>query len=195
MKIVVATKNQGKLKEFKRILEPLGFTVLSQADCGVDGQAEENGSTFEENARLKAQYVFDRTGEITIADDSGICVDALGGRPGIYSARYGGPGLTDADRVDKLLRELSEVPEEKRTAHFACAISVLFPDDEWMIFEICEGSVGYEPSGSGGFGYDPVFLVKGKSFSEMNDEDKDAISHRGKALRELARRFHERNMK
>ena len=108
MKIVVATKNRGKLKEFKRILEPMGFTVVSQLDCGVDGQAEENGTTFEENARLKARYVFERTGEITIADDSGICVDALGGRPGVYSARYGGPGLTDADRVDKLLRELSE---------------------------------------------------------------------------------------
>ncbi len=192
MKIVVATKNRGKLKEFKRILEPMGFTVVSQLDCGVDGQAEENGTTFEENARLKARYVFERTGEITIADDSGICVDALGGRPGVYSARYGGPGLTDADRVDKLLRELSETPEEKRTAHFACAISVVFPKEEWGIFEICEGRIAFQPAGSGGFGYDPIFLVKGKSFSEMNDSEKDAVSHRGKALRELARRFHER---
>lgn len=192
MKIVVATKNQGKLKEFKRILEPFGFTVLSQLDCGVDGQAEENGTTFEENARLKARYVFERTGEITIADDSGICVDALGGRPGVYSARYGGPGLTDAERVDKLLRELSETPENKRTAHFACAISVFFPEEEWSIFEICEGRIAFQPAGSGGFGYDPIFLVKGKSFSEMNDSEKDEVSHRGKALRELARRFHER---
>ncbi len=192
MKIVVATKNQGKLREFKRILEPFGFTVLSQLDCGVEGQAEENGTTFEENARLKARYVFERTGEITIADDSGICVDALGGRPGVYSARYGGPGLTDAERVDKLLRELSETPEEKRTAHFACAISVIFPEEEWSIFEICEGQIAFQPTGSGGFGYDPVFLVKGKSFSEMNGSEKDAISHRGKALRELARRFYER---
>lgn len=192
MKIVVATKNQGKLKEFKRILEPMGFTVVSQLDCGVDGQAEENGTTFEENARLKARYIFERTGEITIADDSGICVDALGGRPGVYSARYGGPGLTDTDRVDKLLRELSETSEEKRTAHFACAISVVFPKEEWSIFEICEGRIAFRPAGSGGFGYDPIFLVKGKSFSEMNDSEKDAVSHRGKALRELARRFHER---
>jgi len=192
MKIVIATKNKGKLREFSRILEPFGFEVVSQADCGIVGQAEENGTSFEENARLKAKYVFDRCGEITIADDSGICVDALGGRPGIYSARYGGPELTDAERVDKLLRELEEVPEEKRSAHFACAISVIFPDDEWSIFEICEGTISFAPKGEGGFGYDPVFDVNGKSFSEMNDEEKDAVSHRGKALRELVLRFREK---
>ncbi len=193
MKIIVATKNQGKIREFKRILEPLGFMVLSQNDYGVDGQADETGSTFEENAYLKARYVFEKTGEITIADDSGICVDALGGAPGIYSARYGGTGLNDSDRVDKLLKELSGIPCEKRTAHFACAISVLFPQgEEWSIFEICEGKIGTTPSGSGGFGYDPIFIVKGKSFSDMDDEEKDAVSHRGKALRELARRFQER---
>ncbi len=192
MNVVIATKNKGKLKEFRRILEPLGFTVLSQLDCNVEDQAEENGVSFEENARLKAKYVFKRTGEITIADDSGLCVDALGGRPGIYSARYGGPGLTDQDRVEKLLRELEGTLEEKRTAHFACAVSVIFPQEEWSIFEICEGKIGYEPAGNGGFGYDPVFIVKGKSFSEMDDREKDAVSHRGKALRELARRFYER---
>lgn len=192
MNVVIATKNMGKFKEFRRILEPFGFTVLSQLDCGVEGQAEENGNSFEENARLKARYVFEHTGEITIADDSGLCVDAIGGRPGIYSARYGGPGLTDRDRVEKLLRELTETPEEKRTAHFACAISVIFPEEEWSIFEICEGMIGYEPQGGEGFGYDPVFIVKGKSFSEMNGREKDMISHRGKALRELARRFYER---
>ena len=194
MKVIIATKNQGKLREFKRILEPIGFTVHSQLEYGIDGQAEENGTSFEENARLKAHYVFEKTGEITIADDSGICVDALGGRPGIYSARYGGSGLTDAERVDKLLRELSETPAEKRTAHFACAISVIFPDEEWSIFEICEGSIALQPSGLGGFGYDPVFVVDGKSFSEMDDDEKDRVSHRGKALRELARRFNERKI-
>ena len=192
MKIVIATKNKGKLREFSRILEPFGFEVVSQADCGVAGQAEENGTSFEENARLKAKYVFDRCHEITIADDSGICVDALGGRPGIYSARYGGPELTDAERVDKLLRELEGIPEEKRSAHFACAISVIFPDDEWSIFEICEGMISFAPKGEGGFGYDPVFDINGKSFSEMNDEEKDAVSHRGKALRELVQRFREK---
>ena len=109
-------------------------------------------------------------------------------------ARYGGSGLTDAERVDKLLRELSETPAEKRTAHFACAISVIFPDEEWSIFEICEGSIALQPSGLGGFGYDPVFVVDGKSFSEMDDDEKDRVSHRGKALRELARRFNERKI-
>lgn len=189
MKVVIATKNQGKLREFKRILGPLGFDVVSQLDCGVDGQAEETGSTFEENAHLKAKYVFDRTGKVTIADDSGLCVDALNGNPGVYSARYGGSGLSDPERVDKLLKELSGVPDGKRGAYFACAISAIFPDDTWMIFETCEGEISRAPKGKDGFGYDPVFTVKGKSFAEMAAEEKDEISHRGKALRELVRRL------
>lgn len=189
MKLVIATKNNGKLLEFKRMLEPLGFEVISQLDCGVEGQAEENGTTFEENAYLKARYVFERTGYVTVADDSGLCVDALNGRPGVYSARYGGPGKTDADRVSLLLEELKDVPDNRRTAYFACAISVVFPDNEWSIFERCNGVIGHVPKGEHGFGYDPVFLVNGQSFSEMDDSEKDQISHRGKALRELVRRL------
>lgn len=189
MKFVIATKNNGKLLEFKRMLEPLGIEAVSQLDCGIAEQAEENGTTFEENARLKAKFIFDQTGLPTLADDSGLCVDALDGRPGIYSARYGGPGLTDKDRVQKLLTELDGVPEIKRTGRFACAISVIFPEEEWLIFEVCEGTIAFAPSGERGFGYDPVFLAGGKSFSELGDTEKDAISHRGKALRELVRRL------
>lgn len=186
MKLVIATKNKGKLAEFERLLSPLGYEVLSQADCGIQGQAEENGNSFQENAQLKAEYVFQRTGCTTLADDSGLCVDALDGRPGIFSARYGGPGLTDSDRVQLLLNELADVPEEKRTAYFACAICLIYPDGEKdIVFETCEGTIGREPVGENGFGYDPAFMVDGKSFSQINGTDKDCISHRGKALRRV----------
>ena len=192
MKIVIATKNAGKLREFRRILEPLGYEVVSQKDVGVEGQAEENGTTFSENAYKKAQYVFEQTGEITLADDSGLCVDALDGRPGVYSARYGGPEANDGDRCRKLLDELKDVPDEKRTAHFACAICVLFPDSRLEVLETCEGTVGRELSGESGFGYDPIFYVKGKSFAELDGAEKDRISHRGKALRKMAEELKKR---
>lgn len=196
MKIVVATKNPGKLREFRRILEPFGYEIVSQADLGIEGQAEETGSTFAENAKLKAEYVFDRTGMITIADDSGLCVDALDGRPGVFSARYGGPSLDDRGRVRKLLDEMDGVPEENRAAHFTCAVVVRFPDREWEIVQHCYGHIGYEPVGEDGFGYDPVFLLEdGRSFAQISPEEKDAVSHRGKALREMRSRFEKEKLK
>ncbi len=199
MEIVIATKNNGKLAEFRRMLEPLGFQVLSQVQAGVFDQAKEDGLTFEENAKRKARYIFERTGKATIADDSGLCVDALNGAPGIYSARYAGEGASDADRNQLLLQNLKQVPEEQRTAKFVCAVAVVLPQEEFCVRGECPGKIGYAPKGDGGFGYDPLFLVGNRSFSELSAEEKDEISHRGIALRllteELKRRGNENDNK
>ena len=191
MKIVVATKNQGKLKEFKRILEPMGFTVVSQLDCGVDGQAEENGTTIEENARLKARYIFERTGEITIADDSGICVDALGGRPGVHSARYCGVHGDDEANNQLLLKELEEVAEP-RTARYECAVALCAPGREDVVGEgACEGEILRQYQGEGGFGYDPLFLSHdlGVTFAQADAAAKNAVSHRARAIADLLKKL------
>ena len=180
MKLIAATNNAHKLIEFKRILEPLGFTVLSQKEAGIHLEAEETGTT------LKAKAVYDASGLATVADDSGIAVDALNGAPGVYSARYGGPGLNDVDRYEKLLHEMDGVPDEKRTARFVCAISLILSSDQVFGFTgVCEGKIGYEPRGENGFGYDPIFMVGDKSTAELLPEEKDKISHRGQALRKM----------
>lgn len=186
MKLIAATNNAHKVVEFKRILEPLGFTVLSQKEAGIHVEAEETGTTFEENAYLKAKAVYDASGLPTVADDSGIVVDALDGAPGVYSARYGGPGLNDVDRYEKLLHEMEGVPDAKRTARFVCAISlVLSPDKVFSFTGVCEGKIGHGPRGENGFGYDPIFMVGEKSTAELSSEEKDKISHRGQALRKM----------
>ena len=186
MKLIAATNNAHKVGEFKRILEPLGFTVLSQKEAGIHVEAEETGTTFEENAYLKAKAVYDASGLPTVADDSGIAVDALNGAPGVYSARYGGPSLNDVDRYEKLLHEMDGVPDEKRTARFVCAISLILSSDQVFGFTgVCEGKIGYGPRGENGFGYDPIFMVGDKSTAELLPEDKDKISHRGQALRKM----------
>ena len=186
MKLIAATNNAHKVVEFKRILEPLGFNVLSQKEAGIHVEAEETGTTFEENAYLKAKAVYDASGLPTVADDSGIAVDALNGAPGVYSARYGGPSLNDVDRYEKLLHEMDGVPDEKRTARFVCAISLILSSDQVFGFTgVCEGKIGYGPRGENGFGYDPIFMVGDKSTAELLPEDKDKISHRGQALRKM----------
>lgn len=186
MKLIAATNNAHKVVEFKRILEPLGFTVLSQKEAGIHVEAEETGTTFEENAYLKAKAVYDASGLPTVADDSGIVVDALDGAPGVYSARYGGPGLNDVGRYEKLLHEMEGVPDAKRTARFVCAISlVLSPDKAFSFTGVCEGKIGHGPRGENGFGYDPIFMVGEKSTAELSPEEKDKISHRGQALRKM----------
>ena len=186
MKLIAATNNAHKVVDFKRILEPLGFTVLSQKEAGIHVEAEETGTTFEENAYLKAKAVYDASGLPTVADDSGIAVDALNGAPGVYSARYGGPSLNDVDRYEKLLHEMDGVPDEKRTARFVCAISLILSSDQVFGFTgVCEGKIGYGPRGENGFGYDPIFMVGDKSTAELLPEDKDKISHRGQALRKM----------
>ncbi len=184
MEFIIATRNVGKLKEFKRILEPMGFTVISQVDVAPGLEVEETGTTFAENAYLKAKGIYDLTGKAAIADDSGLCVDALEGRPGVYSARYGGAAATDEDRVQMLLSELGEVPEQERTARFISAICCILPNGQVLRTEgSCEGKIGYEPKGENGFGYDPVFMIGEKSLAEMSASEKDSISHRGQALR------------
>ncbi len=182
MKFVIATGNEGKVREFKRILEPMGFGAVSMKELGLALDVEETGKTFSENAYLKAEAVCRLTGLPAIADDSGLCVDALNGAPGVYSARYSGQG--DDGNNQKLLDEMADVPPEKRTARYVCAICCCFPDGTRLTAqENCEGAIGYELSGEQGFGYDPLFYVGERSFGQYSDEEKDAISHRGKALR------------
>lgn len=189
-RLVLASNNAHKLKEFSRILTPLGIQVVSQREVGVSVNPEENGSTFMENAYIKAKAVFDCCGEATVADDSGLCVDALHGAPGIYSARYAGEDATDDERIAKLLEELRDVPSERRGAHFACAICCILPGGEQLqVYETCEGSVALAKQGDNGFGYDPIFLVENQSFAQLDGEKKDRISHRGRALRAFAQRL------
>ena len=183
MKIIIATKNKGKLAEFARILEPAGYQALSLTDIGFDRDIEETGATFQENAFIKARTISASAKEIVLADDSGLCVDYLHGAPGVYSARYAGQGATDEVNIAKLLGALSGVPEKDRTARFVCALAWVFPDGKTLSCEgTCEGLIGTEKRGDGGFGYDPVFMVNGISFAEMDKAQKDAVSHRGKAV-------------
>ena len=192
MKMILASGNRKKLAELKRILEPMGFEVIPKDEAGVTFEPEETGATFEENALIKAQAICVATGEAAVADDSGLCVDALGGAPGVFSARYAGENATDGERIDKLLTELGGVPEEKRSARFVSAVCVCFPDGSWAEARgVCEGGIAFERRGSGGFGYDPVFLVGEKSFAELTAEEKDAVSHRGNALRALEKKLRE----
>ena len=186
MKLLAATGNRHKLEEFKRILEPLGVEVLSPADVGVELDVEETGATFIDNAALKAQALQQLTGLAAFADDSGLCVDALDDRPGVYSARYGGEGLTYVQRVALLLEEMKEVPPEKRGGRFVSAIYCVLADGTVVSCqEECRGMIAHAPTGGeNGFAYDPIFIWEdGRSFSQISDAEKDAVSHRGKALR------------
>ncbi len=185
MKIFIATKNQKKLKELSRILVPMGFEVLCEKDFADEfPDVEENGTTFEENAIIKAKAGLDNTGLISVADDSGICVDYLDGAPGIYSARYSGDHGDDQSNNDKLLSELAGVPMEKRTARYVAAIACVFPDGrQFTVRGECEGKIAFEPKGVNGFGYDPYFISELGVMAELTAEEKDSISHRGKALK------------
>ena len=185
---IIATHNQKKLAELARILAPLGIEAKTAEQAGyVLDEVEETGTTFEENARLKAFAAMQQTGLPAVADDSGLAVDALNGAPGVYSARYGAPeAKTDIDRYEMLLREMAAVPTEQRTARFVSAVCCVFPDGhEITVRGTCEGRIAFAPSGNGGFGYDPVFLVGDKTYGELSADEKDALSHRGQALRAL----------
>jgi XTP/dITP diphosphohydrolase len=182
MKLIMATHNQKKLREMMRILAPLAVTVET-ADLP---EVEEDGTTFAANAYLKAKSACDATGLPAVADDSGLVIDALNGAPGIFSARYGGEGLTDEDRVKLVLTEMEGVPPEQRSARFVCAICCVFPDGTILRAEdTCEGMIGTTPIGENGFGYDPIFMRGDRSLAQYTDEEKDAVSHRGKALRQF----------
>lgn len=189
--LTVASGNKKKLNELCRILRPIGVNVVPPAEAGynMDG-VEETGDTFAQNAMIKAKAGYERSGMAAIADDSGLCVDALDGAPGVYSARYAGEGASDEQRYQKLLENMQNVPDEKRTARFVSSICCVLPDCVITAEQTCEGHIGYEPKGEHGFGYDPVFYVEdGKSFAQLTDEQKDSISHRGKALREFAQKL------
>lgn len=188
MKLIAATNNQGKVKEIKSILGGLGFDVVSLRDMEIDIEIEENGETFEENALIKARTIALLTKHATIADDSGLCVDALGGAPGVYSARYAGEGASDKMLVCKLLSNMKDVPENERGAHFVSAVALVLPDGrEYVVRGSAGGHITYEPDGDGGFGYDPVFCSDetGRTYARMSAEEKNAISHRFRALMEL----------
>lgn len=183
--LIAATHNRGKLAEFSRMLEPKGITVLPPPDPELIKSIVEDGETFSENALIKARAVFAATGLPTLADDSGLCVDALHGRPGVYSARYLGEGTPYIVKNAAIIKELEGVPQEARTARFECAIALVTARGEHVFKGSFEGKIGYRPSGENGFGYDPIFYVGDKSSSDMSDAEKDAVSHRGKALRAL----------
>ncbi|NLM84848.1 MAG: RdgB/HAM1 family non-canonical purine NTP pyrophosphatase [Clostridiales bacterium] len=192
MKFVLASNNKGKLREMKAVLEQLGHEVVTQSEAGFSGEVEETGATFYENALLKARAVMEATGLPAIADDSGLMVEALGGRPGVHSKRFGGGGLDDAGRNALLLKTLEN--EEHRAAQFVSSIVCVFPNGDVVSSEgVCRGSILRAPRGSGGFGYDPVFLVDGtgKSMAELTLEEKNAVSHRGNALRLFEKRLRE----
>ena len=182
-KFVLATHNPGKLREMGAILSGLGVEVVSPADLGLTVDVEETGSTFSENAMLKAKAVCAEAGIPAIADDSGICVDALNGGPGVYSARYGGEGLDDAGRCALLLSSMRG--QTTRAAHFTCAIACAFPNGDTLTAEgRCDGAIAFALMGKDGFGYDPIFFYppKAKTFAQLTAEEKSAVSHRGKAL-------------
>ena len=188
MKLVVATNNQGKVKEFRQLLEPLGFEPVSLKDEGIVIDVAEDGETFAENAHIKAQAVYEICKCPVLADDSGLEIEFLGGAPGIYSARYAGEDATDADRCNKILSELDGVDVSMRSARFACALYCIIDDDtEYSVLGTMNGFIGTEPMGENGFGYDPIFMIDEEtSVAMISDEEKNKISHRAEAMRKLA---------
>jgi XTP/dITP diphosphohydrolase len=184
MKLVIATHNAGKKREYDHLLKGLGLEMSSLDDLGIEQDVEETGTTFAENALVKARFYCRISGLPTLADDSGLEVDALHGAPGVYSARYAGEDASDEDRYRLLLAHLAQVPQEKRTARFRCVIAIVWPDGrECTVEGACEGTIAHEPKGQNGFGYDPVFFVPayGATMAELSPGIKNAISHRARA--------------
>jgi XTP/dITP diphosphohydrolase len=188
IEVVIATRNSGKLREIQAILSPLGLKILSLRDFPEVPEIIEDGQTFEENAVKKAAAVSRQTSRMAIADDSGLAVDALQGRPGVFSSRYAGEKATDAERYQKLLKEMTGTPQGKRGAAFICAMAVASPKGKVEVVEgECRGEIAFAPKGSHGFGYDPVFYLPewGKTMAELDPEVKNRISHRAQALEKL----------
>ena len=184
MELLIATGNPGKVREYDELLAGLPVRCIGPADLGLHLEVAESGSTYAENAAIKAQAYAQASGRITLADDSGLEVDALNGRPGVYSARYGGPGMNDADRWRLLLQELDGVPWAQRSARFRCVIALATPAGELVTVEgVCEGIIAFEAAGENGFGYDPVFylLEHDCTMAQLPESAKNLISHRGRA--------------
>ena len=193
MKVILASKNQHKLVELSAILSQLGFEIALESEYGLDIDVEETGTTVEENSFLKAEAVMKASGLPVLADDSGLMVDALGGAPGVYSARYGHKN-SDAERIQYLLANMKDVPVGARAARFVCVITCLWPDGRKIVARgECPGEILFAPKGQGGFVYDPVFYLPdlGKTYSELSAEEKNAISHRARALQEFCRIYRE----
>ncbi len=194
MKIIFATGNEDKMGEIRQILGDLGWEILSMREAGIDVDIVEDGSTFEENALIKARAVAALSDEIVLADDSGLEIDALGGEPGIYSSRFAGEDATYETKIGILLDRLRGVPREERTARFVCAVAAIVPGREPMTVRATfEGYIGETPVGENGFGYDPIFYPQGLSCTsaELSPEEKNAMSHRGKALRLMREKLRE----
>lgn len=193
MKVILASKNQHKLTELSAILSQLGFEIALESEYGLDIDVEETGTTFEENSFLKADAVMKASGLPVLADDSGLMVDALDGAPGVYSARYGHKA-SDKERTAYLLENMKDVPEERRGAKFVCVITCLFPDARKIVARgECPGVIARAPHGENGFGYDPVFYLPelGMTYAELPSEQKNAISHRARALQDFCRKYQE----
>ena len=192
MKFVIATKNKHKVIEFKRILEPLGIDAISQEEAGISAEVIEDGNSFAENAEKKARTISLAGNCIAVADDSGICIDAFGGAPGIYSSRFLGEDTPYTEKNAIILDRLKDVRESERGARYVCAICCVFPNGDIITASgVFEGRIGYEAKGINGFGYDPIFYVGDKSISEISEEEKDKMSHRGKALNEFVQKLND----
>ena len=186
MNLIIASNNKGKIREVSEILLPLGYKVISQSEAGYNLDVEETGTTFEENAALKARALYKASGCAVIADDSGLEVDALNNAPGVYSARYAGENATDKDRYTKLLKELENVEDGNRKARFVCVIHYISADGVEKSFRgECYGEIGRSPKGENGFGYDPVFYIIEKSIAQLTEDEKNKNSHRGAAILKL----------
>lgn len=185
MRLLIATHNRGKLIEYQAMLADVPFELVTLNDVGIHNDVPETGTTFAENARLKALAYARASGLLTLADDSGLEVDALGGAPGVRSKRYAGENVSDAERNAYLLAKLREVPIGKRTARFRCAIAIATPDGQlWETDGTCEGEIAFEARGTNGFGYDPIFHVaeRGVRMAELSTEEKNRVSHRARAM-------------
>lgn len=187
-RLIIASNNQGKLREFKELLEPFGFEVVSMREAGFTDEIVEDGDTFEENAHIKAKAVFEKLRVPVIADDSGLEIDFLNGAPGVYSARYAGENASDKERCAKVLEEMHGVARELREARFVCTIYFIYDEDEeYSVRGEVEGYIGDKPLGKNGFGYDPIFMLdEDESMATISAEEKNKISHRAEAFRKLA---------
>ena len=194
LKLLLATTNKGKIKEYRRLLEGLELDIVSPDQLDLDINVEEGEISLEENARIKALAYAEASGLLALADDSGLWVDALGGEPGVRSSRYAGEDADDAERVRYLLSRIEDVKPEERTARFKCAIAIARPDGRVQLCHgECEGTITMEPKGNGGFGYDPIFYVPeyNKTMAELTAEEKNSISHRARTVRQARNVLHD----
>lgn len=185
-KIIFASNNKGKIRELKDILSPMGIEVVSQREAGFDIEADETGTTFAENSEIKAKAIYELAKIPVLADDSGLCVDALDGQPGVYSHRFAGENATDEEKCRYILEKLENISDEKRTARFIC--DMCFIDENGREYHAegrCEGKIGKEEKGNNGFGYDPIFVVGNRTLAELKEAEKNKISHRAEALKKM----------